>query len=207
LAYLPSFGNVRLRLTAKGTEKEVVKEFISIEIKKLTIIISEFIIGFDDGEIIEAIIGKLLVEKKQTLATAESCTGGNIAKIITAIPGASNYFVGSVVAYQAEIKINELYVEEDLIKKYSVVSSQVAEAMARGIQRKFKTTYAIATTGNAGPTVDLTDTTVGTVFIAIATFDKVFSREFFFGKPREKVIERTSIKALEMLHKEILKNK
>jgi len=147
-----------------------------------------------------------LIEKKQTLATAESCTGGNIAKMITSISGSSNYFVGSVVAYQAAIKINELNVDEDLIKKHSVVSSEVAEAMAKGVQQKYKTTYDIATTGNAGPTVDLTDKTVGAVFIAIAAFNKVFSMEFFFGKPREKVIERASVKALEMLHKEILKN-
>jgi len=206
LAYLPSFGNVRLRLTAKGTKKEIVKESVSKEIEKLTKIISEFIIGFDDGEPLEAVLGRLLIEKKQTLATAESCTGGNIAKMITSIPGSSNYFVGSVVAYQAAIKINELNVDENLIKKHSVVSSQVAEAMVRGIQRRFKTDYAIATTGNAGPTTDLTDKTVGTVFIAIAAFDKVFSCEFFFGKPREKVIERASVKALEMLYKEILKN-
>lgn len=206
LAYLPSFGNVRLRLTAKGIDEKHIEESTSKEVEKLTKIISEFIIGFDDDEPIEAVIGKMLVDKKQTLATAESCTGGNIAKMITSIPGSSNYFVGSVVAYQAAIKINELNVEEDLIKKHSVVSSQVAEAMARGIQQKYKTTYAIATTGNAGPTTDLTDKTVGTVFIAIAAFNKVISMEFFFGEPREKVIERTSIKALEMLYKEILKN-
>ena len=206
LAYLPSFGNVRLRLTAKGLNKIDIELAISTEVEKLTTIISEFIIGFDDGETIETGIGELLVEKKQTLATAESCTGGNIAKMITSIPGASKYFIGSIVAYQAVIKINELCVDESLIKKYSVVSAQVAEAMARGIQQKYKTTYAIATTGNAGPSVDLTDKTVGTVFIAIASLDKVFSSEFYFGTPRENVIERTAVKALEMLYKEILKN-
>lgn len=206
LAYLPSFGSVKLRLTAKGTKKELLTESISREVESLVKIIGDIIVGFDESENLEAVIGKLLIDKKSTLSTAESCTGGNIAKIITSIPGSSNYFVGSVVAYQASIKINELGVEEKLIDDYTVVSAQVAEAMAEGIKKKYKTDYAIATTGNAGPTIDLTDKTVGVVYIAIATPTTIFSQEFNFGKPREKVIERTSNKALELLRKEILKN-
>lgn len=206
LAYLPSFGKVSLRLTAKGLKKEILEEAISKNVKTLEKLIGDIIVGYEENENLEALIGKLLIEKNKTLATAESCTGGNISKMITSIPGSSNYFVGSVVAYQAAIKINELNVAEDLITNYSVVSSQVAEAMVKGIQQKFKTDYAIATTGNAGPTTDLTDKTVGVVYIAIATPTAIFSEEFNFGKPREKVIERTSNKALEMLRKEILKN-
>ncbi|SNR58826.1 competence/damage-inducible protein cinA [Lutibacter agarilyticus] len=206
LAYLPSFGKVRLRLTAKGPDKEILEEAIAKNVAILQKLIGDIIVGYEENENLEALIGKLLIEKNKTLATAESCTGGNIAKMITSIPGSSNYFVGSVVAYQAAIKINELNVAEELINNYSVVSSQVAEAMVKGIQQKFKTDYAIATTGNAGPTTDLTDKTVGVVYIAIATPIGVFSEEFNFGKPREKVIERTSIKALELLRKEILKN-
>jgi nicotinamide-nucleotide amidase len=206
LAYLPSFGKVRLRLTAKGPNKEVLEKAIAENMIILKKLIGDIIVGYEENENIEALIGKLLIEKNKTLATAESCTGGNIAKMITSIPGSSKYFIGSVVAYQAAIKINELNVSEELINNYSVVSSQVAEAMAKGIQQKFKTDYAIATTGNAGPTTDLTDKTVGVVYIAIATPTTVFAEEFNFGKPREKVIERTSNKALELLRKEILKN-
>ncbi len=206
LAYLPSFGTVRLRLTAKGDEKEILEKSINAEVKKLTGLISDIIVGLDYDETIAVLIGKLLSKNKHNLATAESCTGGNIAKMITSVPGSSNYFVGSVVAYNASIKINELNVDEKMIQKYSVVSAQVAEAMAKGIQQKFNTTFAVATTGNAGPTTDATDKTVGTVFIAIATPTNVFSEEFFFGKPREKVMERASVKALELLKKEILKN-
>lgn len=206
LAYLPSFGRVRLRLTAKGTDKKLLEDTVSSEVSTLSKIIGDIIVGFDDNETIEVVIGKLLTQKKQTLATAESCTGGNIAKNITAIPGSSKYFVGSIVAYQASIKIDELNVSKELIEKHSVVSAQVAEAMAKGIQEKYKTNYAVATTGNAGPTTDLTDKTVGVVYIAIATPTGVFSEEFYFGKPREKVIERASTKALELLRKEILKN-
>ena len=207
LAYLPSYGKLRLRLTAKGDDKQFLEEGIQQEVHKLTALIPDIIVGYDDDETIEAVIGQLLTDKKQTLATAESCTGGNIAKMITSVAGSSNYFVGSVIAYRPSVKIKELDVDKNLIAKYSVISGEVAEAMATGIQQKFGTSYAIATTGNAGPTADITDKTVGTVFIAIATPTTVFSKEFFFGKPREKVIERASNKALELLKKEILKNK
>ena len=206
LAYLPSYGRLRLRLSARGTDRNKLETGIRLEAAKLFKIIPEIIVGFEDSETIEVAIGKLLKAKKQTLAVAESCTGGAISKMLTAIPGASAYFLGAVIAYQASIKISELNVEESLIERFSVVSTQVAEAMAIGIQKKYKSDYAIATTGNAGPTTDLTDTTVGTVFIAIATPTRIFSEEYFFGKPREKVIERTSNKALELLRKEILKN-
>lgn len=206
LAYLPSYGKVKLRLTAKGDAKDLLEKSISAEVEKLSELISDIIVGKDDDETIEAIIGKLLSKKRHNLATAESCTGGNIAKMITSVPGSSNYFVGSVVAYNSTIKINELNVDEKLMRKYSVVSSQVAEAMAKGIQQKFNTTFAVATTGNAGPTAYDKDIPIGTVFIAIATPTNVFSIKYFFGKPREKVIERASVKALELLKKEILKN-
>jgi nicotinamide-nucleotide amidase len=207
LAYLPAYGKLRLRLSAKGTNKEILEIGIANEVGKLVNIIPDIIIGFDDSETIEVAIGKLLSEKKQTLSVAESCTGGNISKMITAIPGCSKYFAGSIVAYNASIKVSELDVSKELLAKYTVVSCQVAEAMAKGIQKKFKTSYAIATTGNAGPTTDLTDKTVGIVCIAIATPTAIFSKEYFFGKPREKVIDRASTKALELLRKEILKNK
>ena len=206
LAYLPAYGKLRLRLTAKGVDKKILETEIRLEAEKLFKLIPDIIIGFENGETIELAIGKLLKAKKQTLAVAESCTGGVISQMLTAIPGASAYFIGGIVAYQASIKISELNVAKELIEQFSVVSSEVAEAMAIGIQQKFKSNYAIATTGNAGPTTDLTDATVGTVFIAIATPTRVFSEKHFFGKPREKVIERASNKALELLRKEILKN-
>lgn len=206
LAYLPSFGTVRLRLSAKGATPEMLETAIAQEMGKLAKLIPEIIVGFDENETIESVIGQLLTEKKQTLSVAESCTGGNIAKIITSVPGASNYFVGGIVAYNKMIKIKELQVDENTIAENTVVSAQVAEAMVKGIQQKYQTDYAIATTGNAGPTADETDKTVGTVFIAIATPTTIFSEEFFFGKPREKVIGRASNKALELLRKEILKN-
>jgi len=205
LAYLPSFGRVRLRLSAKGENKKELEKTVNNEVKKLLKLIPEVIVGLEDSETIEVAIGKLLTKKKQSIATAESCTGGNIAHKITTVPGSSAYFIGSIVSYNVNIKINELNIDTELIEKYSVVSAEVAEAMSKSIQQKFKTDYAIATTGNAGPTTDKTDTTVGVVFISIATPKNVITKEFYFGKPREKVIERTTNKALELLKVEILK--
>jgi len=205
LAYLPSFGKLRLRLSAKSNDKESIEKLVEDEITKLLPLISDIFIGFEEDGGIEDSVAKLLIKNKRTLATAESCTGGKIAEIITSQPGASKYYKGSVIAYSAQIKIDELGVPEKIIKKYSVVSRHVAEEMAKGVREKFKVDFAIATTGNAGPTIDATDKTVGVVCVAIATDAGVYSEEFDFGQPREKVIMKATIKAFEMLRKEILK--
>ncbi len=206
LAYLPSPGRVRLRLSARGNDENKLHEGIAAQIEKLQLIISDCIVGYDDGETLEVVLGKLLTEKKLTLATAESCTGGKIAATITSVSGASNYFKGSVVSYATEVKENVLEISSNIIKEYSVVSAPVAEAMALQVQKLLKSDYAIATTGNAGPNKGEADAEVGTVFIAIATPKGVFSEEFNFGQPREKVIDRAVIKGLEIIYKEIAKN-
>ena len=206
LAYLPSYGKTRLRLTAKGKDKEHLEKIVDKELNALTTLVSDIIVDFEEDIPLEAVIGKLLIKNKKTVATAESCTGGAIAKMITAVPGASAYFIGSVVSYNERIKTDILKVSPTIIKEHSVVSAAVAKEMALGIQQLYKTDYAISVTGNAGPTQDKTDTSVGVVFIGIATPKAVFVEEFNFGQPREKVIQRTSIKALELLRKEILKN-
>lgn len=205
LAYLPNYRRLRLRLTAKGTDKNLLENSLTETVNLLMSYLDDVIVGFEDF-LLEKEIGVLLTKNKQTLATAESCTGGNIAHLLTSIPGASNYFVGSVVSYTSEIKERELGVPWELIAKYSVVSAEVAEAMAVGIQKKFKTDFAISTTGNAGPTTDKTDKSVGDVYIAIATPNGVNSYFFNFGQPREKVIYRSTSRALELLQKEIIKN-
>ena len=205
LAYLPSPGKVRLRLSARGTDKEMLEKAIEENVISLTQIIGDIIVGFDEGETIEVILGRLLTQHKKTIATAESCTGGKIAQVLSAVPGASNYFKGSVVSYATETKINVLGIAPELIEKYSVVSAEVAQAMALSIQKIMKTDFAIATTGNAGPSKGDSAAEVGTVFIALATPNEVFVQEFNFGQPREKVLERAVNKSLEMLQKEILK--
>ena len=206
LAYLPSYGRLRLRLTAKGNDKVLLEDLLANEIKELRKIIGDIIVGLEESDSLEISIQKIMRKNGLTLSMAESCTGGNIAKKISSEAGASNFFKGSIVAYSKNIKIELLGVSENTIDKYSVVSKQVVEEMAIQCKAIFNTDYALSTTGNAGPTVDDTDKTVGVVFIAIATPDDVIVEEFNFGKPREKVIERASIKGLEMLRQEILKN-
>ena len=141
-----------------------------------------------------------------TLSTAESCTGGKIAQLISAVPGASACFKGGIVAYSNQIKIDVLKVNLDTIRQFSVVSNEVAKEMALNCRSIFNTDYAIATTGNAGPTKGNSEAEIGIVFIAIATPNEVFVEEFNFGQPREKVIDRAVNKALEWLNKEISKN-
>lgn len=205
LAYLPSLGRVRLRLSAKGNDKVVVETEMQKQIDKLLPQIQDIFVGFEDDISIEAIIGKYLTKIGKTVATAESCTGGLIAERFTTNAGASKYFKGSIVSYTKETKVNVLKVSEDIIDDYSVVSVEVAEAMAKNVLELMHTDYAIATTGNAGPTTDDTDEGLGIVFIAIATKDKVYSEQFSFGNHRVKVINRAANKAFEMLQKEILK--
>ena len=207
LAYLPSLGKLRLRLSAKGFDKGKVENDVQNQIDKLLPLIKDEFFGFEnEDEPVEVFIGKQLVEKGKSLAIAESCTGGKIAEQFTVNPGASAYFKGGVVTYATQSKIDVLGVSKDLINKYSVVSSQVAEAMAENALQLFNSDFAIATTGNAGPTKGDADAEVGTVFIAIATASGVFSEQFSFGNHRKKVVIKALNKALEMLQKEILKN-
>jgi nicotinamide-nucleotide amidase len=206
LAYLPSPGKVRLRLTARGTDEAVLLASVLIEIEKLKPLIGDIIVGYDEEETIEVVLSRALSERHLTLATAESCTGGKIAQLISSVPGASACFNGGIVAYSNQIKIDVLKVNSDIIRQFSVVSKEVAKEMALNCRSIFNTDYAIATTGNAGPTKGNSEAEIGTVFIAIATPNEVFVEEFNFGQPREKVIDRAVNKALEWLNKEISKN-
>jgi nicotinamide-nucleotide amidase len=206
LAYLPSPGRVRLRLSARGIDKELLEKKINENVLSLTQLIGDIIVGYEEDETIEVMLGRLLTSKKATLATAESCTGGKIAQVITSVPGASNYFKGSVVSYATETKISVLGISPDIIKEHSVVSFEVAKQMALAVKKMMNTDYAIATTGNAGPSKGDGNSEIGTVFIAIATPNDLIVEEFNFGQPRVKVIDRAVNKAFEMLQKEILKN-
>ena len=205
LAYLPSLGRVRLRLSAKGDDKSVIIKEMDRQLAQLIPLVDDVFVGFEEEHSIEAIIGKRLMKLSKTLATAESCTGGKIAEKITAIPGASNYFKGSIVSYATQSKIDVLKVDALLIKKYSVVSTQVAEEMAKQARIMFDSDFAIATTGNAGPTKGDLSAEIGTVCIAIATSKDVMSHKFNFGNHRIKVINKAVNKAFELLQKEIFK--
>nr|WP_298930788.1 competence/damage-inducible protein A [uncultured Allomuricauda sp.] len=204
LAYLPNLGRVRLRLSAKGTDKEQIVGAVESEVKKLYPLIGDIIYGEEEEESIEYQIAKLLTEKKMTLGTAESFTGGKIAQQLTSMPGASSYFKGSVVSYATETKIKLLNVPEDLIKKHSVVSEEVAVIMAMNAKNILNTDFSIATTGNAGPTKGDSNAEVGTVFIAISTPQHTFAQKFTMGNHRERIVQKSLNKAFELLLKEIL---
>jgi len=206
LAYLPSFGKVRLRLSAIGENKIQLEKELNEKVAEVYALIPDIITGLDDDSSLEKRVGVLLQKNKQTICTAESLTGGKIAVNLVSVAGSSAYYKGSFVTYSAATKIDLLGVLPSTIEKYTVVSEQVALEMARGAKVKLKTNYAISVTGNAGPTTDHNDKSVGLVYIAIVSDKNEFVDEFNFGQPREKVINRTVSKALELLQKEILKN-
>jgi len=205
LAYLPNLGKVRLRLSAKAMDKNIVETEMEQQIQLLLPQIEDVFVGFEDDLSLEAIIGRQLTDLGKTISIAESCTGGQIAKAITANAGASKYFKGSVVSYATESKVDILKISEKEIENHSVVSKEVAEAMAKQVRVLFKSDYGISTTGNAGPSKGDSDAEVGTVWIAIASDEGVRAEVFNFGNHREKVIMRATNKAFEMLQKEILK--
>ena len=161
--------------------------------------------GFEDEETLEEVVAKLLVECKMSLATAESCTGGRIAQQLTALPGASAYFKGSIVSYATQTKVEVLKVPQALIDRHSVVSVEVARAMAENVRQLLKSDFAIATTGNAGPAKGDSDADIGTVYIAIASAKGVKVEKFSMGNHRVRIVQKTVNKALELLQKEVLK--
>jgi nicotinamide-nucleotide amidase len=203
LAYLPSAGRVKLRLSSIGNDRELLLQNIDLEVNKLNEIIPKYIYSVDN-ENIESIIGELLLGKKATLATAESCTGGYIAHLITSIPGSSNYFNGAVISYANKIKEEELGVNPEDLMRYGAVSKQVVEQMALSVRDKMNTDYSIATSGIAGPTGGTDEKPVGTIWIAIATPKGVRTKKYLFGKQRVVNIERATITALGMLRKELV---
>ena len=207
LAYLPSVGKMRLRLSSKGFNQEQIIADVQKQIDTVLPLIKDEFVGFEeDQQSLEVFIGNKLKALNKTLAVAESCTGGKLAQQITKDKGVSAFFKGGVVSYATQSKIDVLNVNQDLIDKHSVASHEVVEAMALNTRALFNSDYAIATTGNAGPDKGDSKVEIGTVFIAIATKTEVFSEKFIFGQPRERVINRAVTKALELFQKEILKN-
>lgn len=203
LAYLPNLNVLRLRLSGTDSNEDRLETEIKKQCSKLMTLLDDIIIGSGDDTPELAVI-QLLLEKKQTLSLAESCTGGLIASSITMNPGVSTVFRGSMVTYQTPTKNSILGVDTNVLEKHSVVSAAVAKEMALHSQSKFQSDFAIATTGNAGPAKGDSDADIGTVFIAIATPKTVNVFEFNFGKNRHKVIYKAKNKALELLRKEIV---
>jgi nicotinamide-nucleotide amidase len=204
LAYLPQPGIVRLRLTGTGNDEPMLKGQIEQQVNSLKKLIPEYIYGYNN-DMLEELIGKMLKEKCATLATAESCTGGYIAHLITSIPGSSAYFKGSVVCYANEVKEKIVGVQPETLLRFGAVSEETVSEMATGVQNRLKADYVIATSGIAGPDSATADKPVGTTWIAIATPDSVTAHSFLFGDSRERNIRRTALQALNLLRKELLK--
>lgn len=204
LAYLPGLGRVRLRLSGKGENEEELIKSVEKQVEGLYELLGDIISEEqEEDEKIAVQISKLLTERKQFLSAAESCTGGALSAAFTTHPGASACFKGGLVSYATQAKQEILHVPTELIEKYSVVSGEVAEAMAKNAKKMFKTDYALSTTGNAGPTKGDSDAEVGTVYIGLATPEKVFSKKFIFGNSRDQVVKHSVQKAFEMILKEI----
>lgn len=203
LAYLPRPGIVRLRLTVVDKCAGESEQILKVILDKLHKIIPEHIYGFDEITL-EGALGQLLADKGLTLSTAESCTGGNIARLMTTIPGSSRYFSGSVVAYENRIKQNILGVDQAVLDAEGAVSREVVEQMARGVQQLYHTDTAIATSGIAGPEGGTEDKPVGTTWIAVVAREKVHSGHFLFGGSRERIIDQASYSAMQMLRRLIL---
>ncbi|AZQ43847.1 CinA family nicotinamide mononucleotide deamidase-related protein [Nonlabens ponticola] len=205
LAYLPSLGSVRLRLSCKGMDKEQVTRDVDAQVDQLYGLLADIIVGESNDETLSQQISALFKSQEKTLAVAESCTGGQIAQQLTQHPGASQFFKGASVTYATQSKVDLLDVDQALIDKYSVVSEEVAIAMAIGARKKFKADVAVSTTGNAGPDKGDSDVAVGTVCIGIATGDQQYALKFMMGNHRERVIQKTVNKSMELLQKELLK--
>ena len=204
LAYLPSSGIIKLRLTGTGNDRLQISEAIEEQVKKLYSIIPELIYG-ENEESLEMVVGKLLREKKKTLCTAESCTGGNIAHMITSVPGSSQYFTGSVIAYANEIKTQVLGVNGKIIEKEGAVSENVVRLMAEGARKLMKTDYSVATSGIAGPDGGTEEKPVGTLWIAVASGSGTVAEKHTFTTERTANILRFSIVALNLLRKQIIR--
>ena len=203
LAYLPGFGLVKLRLTARGDNKESLEKELVPYVVKLKELLKDFIVT-DADEGLEIVIGKILKEKNKTMATAESCTGGYIAHMITSVPGSSNYYKGSVVSYANEVKENILEVKDETLKSVGAVSEETVLQMVKGAIKKLNVDYALATSGIMGPDGGSAEKPVGTVWIGVGNKDKMEAKKFYFRFDRERNIEQTSLTALNILRKFIL---
>ena len=204
LAYLPNLGRVRLRISGKGPDRKSINDKIDKEIDKLLPLIKDIFVGYEDVSSFEEKIQAQFLLKNKTLSLAESCTGGEISARLAKVPGASKYFVGSIISYQTQSKSDLLSVPKNIIEKNSVVSKQVAEMMAQNVRKKFNSSLGVATTGNAGPSKGDSDAEIGTVWIAISSDKRIISERFTFGKHRERVIGKAVNKALEMVYREII---
>jgi nicotinamide-nucleotide amidase len=206
LAYLPSPGQVLLRLTARASDETTAKQLFKNQLPALIKIVTPYLVS-TEGETLIEVVSNLLKKSRKKLAIAESCTGGYISHLITSLPGSSQFFEGAIVSYSNEIKRDILNVREGNLKKYGAVSELVVTDMALNTMSLFETDYAVATSGIAGPAGGTEEKPTGLVWIAVATPTRVVTQKFLFGKNggREVIIKKAAMAALNMLRVELLK--
>lgn len=203
LAYLPSMGIVKLRLTAVGEDLDVLKSDVEVELQKVHPLIKSYIFGYEKDELAE-VVGRLLSEKKATLAVAESCTGGYLAHQFTQNSGSSAYFLGGILSYANQVKMDQLGVSSEILTTTGAVSEECIKAMALGVQQKLGSTYALATSGIAGPDGGTEEKPVGTVWIALAHENGVITRKLTLGGTRMQNIYLSSLACVNLLRKYLL---
>ena len=202
LAYLPSFGQVKLRLTAKGAESTILQQELEGQSIRLNELIAPYIYAYGEVELEEA-IGQLLKEKGLTIATAESCTGGNVAATLTSVPGSSVYFLGSVVSYSNQVKMFQLGVKEETLRTHGAVSEETVKEMAEGVRNKLNANIGISTSGIAGPDGGTPDKPVGTVWIAYSDATKTVAKKLQLTKERNLNIKLTTVFVLNFVRENL----
>ena len=205
LAYLPNYGMVRLRLSATGTNKEALEASINEQFEKLQELVKEYLVTNED-EPLEKVIGKLLLSKGKTLCTAESCTGGYIAHLLTSIPGSSAFYDGSVISYSYKAKEDLLQVDHQILEARGAVSEEIVSSMAKGALKNIGSDYVIAVSGIMGPDGGLPDKPVGTVWVAVGNGQKIMAKRFQFRFDRMRNIQLTASQSLNLLRKFILES-
>lgn len=203
LAYLPNYGMVRLRLTATGTDNDATDQLINHHFEQLQQLVQEFLVTNEDIPM-EKVMGKLLLQKNKTFATAESCTGGYIAHLVTSIPGSSAFYKGSVISYANEVKTSVLGVDEALLAEKGAVCEPVVLQMLKGILQTIHTDYALAVSGIMGPDGGTAEKPVGTVWIAVGNTQYQRVQKLHFRFNRQRNIQLTAVNALNMMRKFIL---
>lgn len=202
LAYLPSPGEVKLRLTAMGPEAEKLKRQANELSEKLKSYAGEYIFGYNN-DTLSSVVGRMLLDRHKTLATAESCTGGYVAHLITTVPGSSRYFMGSVIAYDNKVKIAELGVSPETIEKHGAVSEETVREMSEGVRRRLGTDIGVATSGIAGPDGGTPEKPVGTIWIAFADGNQTFAKKLQLSKDRLVNIRMSSAAVLNLIRQHL----
>jgi len=205
LAYLPNYGMVRLRLTTSGSDKAATEKMIHDQFIQLKKLVKNYMVT-DRDETMEVVIGKILLKHKKTISTAESCTGGAIASLITSVPGSSAYYEGSIVSYSYDIKESLLNVKKETLEKYGAVSEETVTEMLVGLLNKMNTDFGIAVSGIMGPDGGTVDKPVGTVWIAVGNKEKHVCQKLKQRFERKKNIEVTAVMALNIMRKFVLDN-